>query len=363
MATSVGELFITLAVDAVSGNLSVRQLASALGDLDVVSVGSVGIITKITQALYDMASAATLTAVDLESLKDTAGTDPKMTDQWEKTAQRIGIHAGAIMQAIRGVNAENGQMALRHRGPNGTLSQLGILSTNGFDAATGNPVGKNFYERFHDLLNSKEFWKYSEPGREELVAGVFPGGDNLAIYRLLKLDRAGHFHPENTPVPSNKTDEDLAKVYAEATRSKQAVVGTFTSLLTGGGKVSTQMASFSTEMERLNKLKGMDKATGFLRDFANLHLSLTGPNALLNASNDPYNLRKMPPGGSLSPLIGHLHDAVMKEVGELHGKLEVIVKDANGGVLGAGTAHIDRDVNYGHVDQVNVNSGNGGKIQ
>lgn len=245
-----------IAVDAVSGNVSVRQLAAALGDLDIASVATVGIIGTIGESLWSMAKAATNTAVSLEALHDVYGVDPHTTEQWEKEAERFDIHASTIISGITGVAKAMDDVAARRKGLDQSFSALQI---NPIDAATGKL--KQYYALIKDVgAPGSVFWKLNPSIQRERIPGIFPGTDMGETYRLLQLVRNGQWTPENINTTSNSTDLKLRGTERQWTGLVQDVSQVFKDFLLAGdaaAKVMGGATSLMSEIDRwLNSREG-----------------------------------------------------------------------------------------------------------
>lgn len=253
MATKVGEMFVELVVDAASGNLSVRQLVGALGELDVASAASVGILGKVADTIWGMASAATGAAVELSNLSAVTGLNPKMIDQWDKAAEAITGHAGTITQAIKTVQAMNQTMASTKRIP-GEIT--GYLQTTPYKYGPGGEyLGQ---KQLPDYL--KEFAQpgsgYGRLDKTLQMSTLNLFGNGQELWRVIESLKAGTFNPSAIPTTSAKQDKDLASVNSEWIKVKQDIIGIFDKFLLAGDRLSAILKYADEILKRISF--GMD---------------------------------------------------------------------------------------------------------
>lgn len=358
MATKVGEFFIDLAIDAASGNLSVKQLVGALGELDVASVTSVGIFSKVADTLWNLAKAATGTAVELSALKEVTGADPKIVQQWEKAAERIGIQSGSIIRSIQGVNKMMGGVASGTAQMPMEFGRLGITPQKGVDDK-GRPVMKDFFDIFKELANPKSaYWKESAQVQQKLLGGM-PFSNPEDIFRLLNQAKAGKFKPEDISVLEDKQVGDLNAVRQEETKISQQMVGIFDKLILGGDAFHRVLVSISGKLESIDKWISSKQGTQTLQ--------VLGGSAtdLIRANFNPYTLGKnygIEAGKQLfgSPVATPRIDSKIPQLNDLQGKLDINITGQGGLPLGQKEIFLKRKVGNIDVEHITINAGNGG---
>lgn len=316
MSGKVGSFFIDLVVDAATGNLSVKQLVAGLGELQVASVGTVGVIEKISEKIWDMGKAAVGTAVDMARLHALTGIDPKIAQQWDKAAEEVTHHSGSIIRAISAVNDMN--MRLDTEGTPDAIT--GVFQTNPWKR---DKAGKQIPKDAIDYL--KEF---AAPGstyrsRDELtqqrnLPSIFKSaGEDMFL--VIKELIANKMHPEQISVLENKQIADLNHVDSDWIKVKQDVVGIFDKFLTVGGVVD-------------NILHGADVLLKFIEKFIDLIGKREGKpvvNPLLGASggvNIPFNPGAML-GQELANRVNAAADTTEKKYVEKNSKVEIELRN------------------------------------
>lgn len=357
MAVKVGEFFINLAVDAASGNLSVNELISALGKLDVVSVGTVGVLSKITSTLVQMGQQATATAVEMSVLQDITGVNPKTVQQWENAARRINIQAGSIVNAVRGVNDMMGSIAARKASPPAELTGwLGITPQKGLDAQ-GRPVMKTFFDLITEIANPKNrYWSFTDQVKQQLLGGAFPGADSKDIFRVLNEMRAGRFRPQDISVLENKQVKELTDVNRKQTEIGQQMVGIFDKLILGGSALATVLDAVSAKLEVLDKWLASKQGNQVLSA-----VGASGGSLIRNLGN-PFAI-----GREFGEFAGEkLFGAAPKQtpavikMDDWNGRLNINIAGQGGQSLGNKTIFLGKKVTNSDVEQVTINAGNGG---
>lgn len=255
MATKVGEFFVDLLVDAASGNLSVKQLVGALGELDVASVTSVGIVRKITEGLWGLAKAATGTSVELSALSATTGVNPHLIEQWDKAAEQVTHRSGSIVKAIEAVQAMNRN--LKFSGPPPELG--GLLDTSPYKRDDkGNQIPKDAIDYLKEFAApGSAYRRLDRDAQQKALAGPFGGASQDAFLMLKALIDKTFPDPGKIRVLSNEQISGLTKVDSDWIKVKQDVVGIFDKFLTAGGMVD-------------NILKGADILLNFIGKFLDL---------------------------------------------------------------------------------------------
>lgn len=369
MGVKVGEFFIDLAVDAASGNLSVKQLVGALGELDVASVAGVGVVTKITETLWGMAKAATESAVELTTLNELTGAEPKFVQQWEKAAQRINILPGTIGRAVKAVNDMMGAISANKMSPPGELSGiLGILPDK-IDAQ-GNRIKKTFQDIMKELADPKSrYWSLpSDQVRQQILGGAMPGVDRDAVFRILNEMKAGRWHPELITGMSKGQVKELTDVDRQWIGVKQQVTDVFQQFLTAGGAVAEILSGAKDLLIAVKELLDMPEVKKLL------HAGGGVVSAALSGLAHPVDV--------LGTLLGQQgmtsEDAWAKGLenklklatagatpggGDLRGKLDINLLGPKGEQLGHKEAWLNRKVSNADTERVTVNLGNGGQGQ
>jgi len=186
VATKVGECIVDIVVDAASGNLSVRQLIVAIGDLQASALGGMVGISKIAGALGTLAEHSMATAASLSDLSGVTEVSPEKLQRWGLAFESMRIPSAALGQGIRGV-----QKAMADVGKGKVPGVFFDLGISPLDKYTGKQ--KDFFKLLNEMANNKTFWKAYGLGpgqRREWLAQLGMTEDML---RVMKEMKAGKF--------------------------------------------------------------------------------------------------------------------------------------------------------------------------
>ena len=334
MATKVGEVFIDLAVDAASGNLSVRQLVSALGDLDVASVGSTAALAKVGDVIWNLSKSAMNTAVELSALAELTGIDPVVAQQWEDAAAQIVGHAGSITNAIKAIAEMNMKISAPGGGTPAVLSQL-----LGMTPYKENGKLKSAMDYMKEMSAAgSQYRKLSFDQQREATREMFGGAGDDA-FRLINRMMVGKFHPESHLGLTAKQITDLNALHGQETRFGQQTEGIFQKLLTAGGVLTDALISLNKTLDTLNKLMATKQFGASMRSVYGAWGNAIKNNPIamgMHAGADSGRTI----GGLISPLLSHSL-GFSKQQDMLRGKLDLNMT-MNGKYAGTATAWLDK---------------------
>lgn len=365
MGVKVGEFFIDLAVDAASGNLSVKQLVGALGELDVASVAGVGMLTKVTETLWGMAKAATESAVQLTQLYGLTGVDIKFVQQWEKAAERINIVPGTISKSVKAVNDMMGAISANKMGVPGELSGiLGILPDK-LDAQ-GNRIKKTFGDIMKELADPKSrYWALpSDQVRQQILGGALPGTDRDALFLILKEMRAGKWHPELITGMNKGQVKELTDLDRQWIGVKQQLVDVFQQFLTAGGAVSEILSGARDLLVAVKELLEMPQVKKLLHAGGQVVSNVVSGRIIGQLMGEQAGTSSE--DAWAEAMSNRLRLATAGNApagGDLRGKLDINLFGPKGEHLGQKEAWLNRKVSNADTERVSVNIGNGGRGQ
>lgn len=259
MGIKVGEFFIDLAVDAASGNLSVKQLIGAMGELEVASLGGTYGLAKIAESFYGLAKAAVETSVDLLSLRDVTGADPKMVQGWQMAGEKIGVSAGAIKSSIKGVGDTMAAISQMRASPPELLTRFGIIPSMSKDA------GQVYTDLMQKVAGNKDFWSNLYGPRERLgfLKTMSLGEDDL---RILQEMRAGRWKPQSVQGLTMKQMEEFKQLSQVTINIQQLMRSIADNLLTDGGVMLAVLERARLALEEID-IALHSKKGGGMSDF------------------------------------------------------------------------------------------------
>jgi hypothetical protein len=287
MATKVGELFVDILVNASSGNLSVRQLISAMGELEVKSLGGTYGITKLAQAFYDLSKQAMNTTSDLINFHATTGADPKMIQQWTGAAVKLGLGEDVIKRMYSGLTKVTASMKDLNANAPELFAKLGISAYK--EIGPGKvPVMKKPEELAAEIAadKAKKFWT-ADPGQ-----------------RSKWLESAG-IPAEFVQVLGMMKDKTWTKAVSDVPILNAEQMGGLEKTRKGGVEIGQGLTGLAQRLVGSTVMAGITEKVGSQITLANKSLDEDAKRSkLLQQSNIdmvPFNLRQSTIEGMLTP--------------------------------------------------------------
>lgn len=354
MAKKVGELFVELVVDTASGNLSVRQLVGALGELDVASAASVGIMAKLGETLYDMSKAAVDSAVQLTALHDITGADPKIVQQWDKAAAGVVGSAGVIVKAITSVNEIQKRLATGQGAPAALTGLLGLSAYK--TDAKGHEVLKDAMDLIKEMAAPGSLYRSRSRAVQEAGLQEIFGGNADNVFRIIQSMTEGRFHPEREPAMNDRQVRELNDVNMKLVHVSQEMTGIFQHFLTSGGAVAGVLDSLA------DKLRVVDTWLGSKEGQSTIGSLGFGVNELIKRDFNLYAI-----GKDFGELFGKtyfgpvaapkLYPSTSVRVDDLRGKLDINLL-LDGRHVANKTTYIDRTGKMSDLMDATLTQGN-----
>jgi len=193
MGTRIGEFFVDLVVDAATGNLSVRQLVAAFGELESTSLGGVYGVSKIVGAMLDLAVASIDAAAGLMDLETRTGLSAQAIQKWQIAAQRANVSAATINTTIFGFQRAMAAMEMKKDMP----WALQLLKIDPYLDKAHHKL-KSVMAIVTEMSKRGAFWKLSPGVREAALGTIGVPSEMLLIMEKIRrgkwqkmLDEAG----------------------------------------------------------------------------------------------------------------------------------------------------------------------------
>jgi hypothetical protein len=258
MGKKIGEFFVDITVDAMSGNLSVRQLISAMGDLEAASLGGAIGITKAVDKFVDMAKGAMDAATGLEMLRALTGENTTTLQKWTKAAEATKIGADTVVTGLRGYQNLMAQMGRTGVPPDSIQRFFAITGVSVLDAKG---KARDYFEVLKDLADPSKgakFWALDKTmgGRAQTLTALQELGGDERTMRLLELMQSGEFGKAmgGAPVLSEKQIKDLAQVSRDFGQIGNLMQSITQNLMLWGGKLHELLQGVIGLLEDVNKL-------------------------------------------------------------------------------------------------------------
>lgn len=163
----LGEFFIDLIVDSSKGEITVSDLVTKMGELEVATIGAVGALFQIGAKLAGFTDVAIKTALGLKDFSTLTDENTDSLQKWERVAAHAHISGDAVVSTFRGLSSAIATM--NRGGGTGRLQPL-------IDMLGLNPSGKSAEEILKFIQHSSRFAALSNKAKTDLLeaAGIEP---------------------------------------------------------------------------------------------------------------------------------------------------------------------------------------------
>lgn len=121
----IGEFFIDLVVDAAKGELTIKNLVTSMGALEVVSVGEIAVLQELAKKLAEIAAMSLASAMHLNEFNFATGASTKELERWSSAATHVGVSGDKVSDSMQGITKS--LAGLKVTGSAGSLANLGQM--------------------------------------------------------------------------------------------------------------------------------------------------------------------------------------------------------------------------------------------
>lgn len=349
MANKVGDFFIDILVDAASGNLSVKQLIAAMGDLEVASLGGTYGLTKIAGKIADVAKVASDASVDLMNLKAQTGADPHQVQQWEMAAKAITGHSVDIRGEIQSITDQMSKIK-KEGGPLGMLT--GNFSVGPWkDRARG--VMKSFFDVVDELSKSKKFMALPIQDKEYFMQGVFKDAKSMGL--VFEAMKRGEFRPGDVNGLTDKQIENYAKIGLATIKIEQLMQSIVDHLLLNGGALLETLNAARDTLITIDKAVSSKTGTAVEKYGLDLIGNQFKFGPILGLGKTFYDIKKDIDKNA----VRHPGRTLLQNIQADFG-FDVTVKNEKGDVIGKQKFRHQKSISHGDVDHASATLGTEG---
>lgn len=170
----IGEFFISLFVDAGQGELTINNLVSSMGELEVASVGEVAILFELANKLAMMTDASIKSAMGFHDYAVATGASTEALQKWQAAAAHVNISGEAVAGTLEKISSNLAGLQFGHPGQ---LKNLQEFIPNVLGGALDAEHPEKLLEK---IRNSAEFQRRSLSTQKYILdqAGI---GSLLAV--------------------------------------------------------------------------------------------------------------------------------------------------------------------------------------
>ena len=99
----LGEFFLSIAVDATTGELTIKNLISSMGDLEAITVANIGVLFEMANALAQIVTSNISAALNLDKTTQSIDTSSEAIQRWQHVAKMTGLsgEVESVTQALK----------------------------------------------------------------------------------------------------------------------------------------------------------------------------------------------------------------------------------------------------------------------
>lgn len=168
----LGEFFIDLVVDSSSGELTVGNLVTKMGQLEAASVGAVGVLFELGAKLASFTDISIRSALGLERYATLTGNSTLELQKWQRVAEQAHVSGETVEKTFVGLSAALTEMRLT--GGGGLLplaTRLGVDLSGKTEGQILEAIRKS--RKFQSLSAAERTFVLGKVGIDPMMANVF----------------------------------------------------------------------------------------------------------------------------------------------------------------------------------------------
>lgn len=209
----LGEFFIDLVVNAGSGELTVKNLISSMGELQAVTVGEIGVLYELGVRLAAITDASIKSALGLEDYASKTGESTVALQEWQAAAEKAHVSGstvtGTFDKLSRSLTKYN-KVGIMEGPLKGAVAWLGI-----------DPSGKDVY-KVMDEISNKLRSRYKDQATRRYVVEDIMGFDPAMLRLLDKTAAERAKDAEGAYIMSEKQQKTFLEIEGEMINIQRA---------------------------------------------------------------------------------------------------------------------------------------------
>lgn len=221
----LGEFFMDLVVNAGSGELTVKNLITKMGELEAATIGEIGVLYEMGVRLASITDQAVKTSLGLQSFTSITGESTIKLQSWRAAAEMVNVSAETVDSTF--TNLAKGIEDMRWGEATGVLK--GAVQVLGID-----PTGKDVFQVM-DSISAKLKEKYGNDQAAKVHVLGMMGMDPNMIRLLDKTEAQRRKMAEGAHILSRREQADFIEIEHEMIRINREV-----------GKFGIELASWAS---------------------------------------------------------------------------------------------------------------------
>lgn len=167
----LGEFFIDLVVDSSKGELTVGNLVGKMGELEVATVGEIGVLVELANKMAGFTDSAIKASLGLKDYNTLTGGSTMELQKWVRVAEHTQISGDAVTSTFKSLSASIAEMQMTGKGKLLPLAERLGISLAGKDAGQILEAIRKSRE-FQKLPNAQKTLLLGEVGIDPMMARV-----------------------------------------------------------------------------------------------------------------------------------------------------------------------------------------------
>lgn len=226
----IGEFFLDLFVDAGKGELTVSNLVSSMGKLEVATVGEIAVLFELAQRLAAITDHSIQAAMGFRDYETATGASTDALQAWEAAARQVGISNTTVQSSMEGISGSiQGMLSGVDSNKLANLGRAFGISLKGITADKPEELLRRIREseQFQSSSNAfKDFWLKSA-GLDQMRNVLIKGKGGISDREFLQaVSDAGKISKADAE-KYVKMKTDLVAIEDLVTRIGRTITGWF----------------------------------------------------------------------------------------------------------------------------------------
>lgn len=167
----IGEFFIDLVVDTASGELTVGNLVTKMGELEVASVGTLGVLIELSEKLASFTDTAIKSSLGLKDYTTLTGDNSMELQKWVRVAEHVQVSGEAVTSTFKSLRESITELHATGQGKLLPLAQRFGLDLSGKDLSPEKILeALRASKEYQQMTNAEKTLWLAKVGIDPLIA-------------------------------------------------------------------------------------------------------------------------------------------------------------------------------------------------
>lgn len=229
MSATIGEFFIDLVVDSGKGELTIGNLVSSMGALEVASIGEIAILSELAKSLEKVTADSISTTLGLRDYESATGASTEALQRWQSVARHV--DEGQNVQKVFEYITQSLTAGQKAGGDYGNLKNL----LNYIHDINLSLIDPKHPQQLAEMIRASKDWHnmMADPNLQSLVMGSSGIGGILRTLQMEQTEfqedwRNAPIIPKRDVANYDAIHKDFISLEEAATRIRQVIAHWFT---------------------------------------------------------------------------------------------------------------------------------------